>query len=97
MVEVFKTNVKDQDHANMLIAQIHQAFRDYTANFDLEDCDKILRIACTTGCIPPSSLIKLLQDFGCNAEVLPDGFQPSGVAVELQKVEVSFFHFILYY
>jgi len=44
MVEVFKTNVKYQDHAKMLIDQIQKIFIDYKVNFDLEDCDKILRI-----------------------------------------------------
>ena len=49
MVEVFRTNVKQRDHANILISQIHKAFPDYKANFDLEDCDKILRVDCKGG------------------------------------------------
>ena len=44
MVEVFKTNVKKKQHARMLIDQIGKTFCNYTANFDLEDCDKILRV-----------------------------------------------------
>ena len=47
MVEVFKTNVKDRDQAKMLIDQIQKTFTDFTANFDLEDCDKILRVKST--------------------------------------------------
>lgn len=78
MVEVFKTNVKDWDHANMLLDQIHKTFGDYKANFDLEDCDKILRVKCATGLIESSLLINLLKDFGFNAEVLPDDDQPIG-------------------
>ena len=72
MVEVFKTNVNDHDHANKLISQIHKSFFEYTANFDLEDCDKILRVKCTTGVIQSSLLIDLLKDFGFHAEILPD-------------------------
>ena len=72
MVEVLKTNVRDQDHATILLDLIHQTFRDYKANFDLEDCDKILRVASTTGFIQAACLIKLLQEFGFYAEVLPD-------------------------
>ena len=64
--------LKTGDHANMLIDRIHKTFADYKANFDLEDCDKILRVKCTTGIIQSSSLINLLKDFGFNAETLPD-------------------------
>ena len=72
MIEVFKTNVRDRDHANMLIDQIHKTFVDYKANFDLEDCDNILRVKCTTGIIQSSFLINFLKGFGFNAEILPD-------------------------
>ncbi|SRR6266480_3167019 len=72
MVEVFKTNVTDRLHAAMLIEQIHKTFVGYTANFDLEDCDRILRVKCTKGFIESSPIIDLLNYFGFTAEVLPD-------------------------
>lgn len=72
MVEVFKTNVANTRQANMLLDQIHRHFNHYRANFDLDDCDSILRIKCEAGLIQPAALIKLLQDFGFKAEVLPD-------------------------
>jgi hypothetical protein len=72
MVEVFKTNVKDQDHAKMLVDQIHAMFAGYMANFDLEDCDKILRVVSPDGFIHTSRLMKLLNNYGFRAEVLPD-------------------------
>lgn len=72
MVEVFKTNVTERSHANMLIALIHQIFTHCRANFDLEDCDRILRVKCSTGIIQPLCFIELLKDFGFNAELLPD-------------------------
>ena len=72
MVEVFKTNVKERDHANMLIDQIHQNFISYKANFDLQDCDNILRVECKSGNVESTSLIGLLNEFGFKAEVLPD-------------------------
>jgi hypothetical protein len=74
MVEVFKTNVIEHHHANMLVDQIHQNFIDYKANFDLQDCDNILRVKSSTGSIQPSLLINLLKDFGFDAEMLPDDF-----------------------
>ena len=72
MVEVFKTNVIDRGHATMLVDQIHKIFPDYKANFDLEDCDNILRVKCLNGLVESPSLINLLIDFGFKAEVLPD-------------------------
>jgi hypothetical protein len=72
MIEVFKTNVQDHEHAVMLVDRIHETFDGYKANFDLDDCDNILRVKCTTGSIQSSLLIDLLSDFGFSAEVLPD-------------------------
>ncbi|GEO03463.1 hypothetical protein AAE02nite_11270 [Adhaeribacter aerolatus] len=72
MVEVFKTNVHHPGQAHMLLNQIHRLFKNYKANFDLDDCDKILRVKCDSGYIQPAALINLLQDFGFKAEVLPD-------------------------
>ena len=71
MIEVFKTNVTDQHHANMVIERIHHTFANHRANFDLEDCDKILRVKYSGGKISSSCLIALLQNLGFNAEVLP--------------------------
>ena len=72
MIEVFKTNVTQKDQANRLIDHIHKTFMDYKANFDLEDCDRILRVKAVSGRVQPSQLIGLLNDFGFYAEVLPD-------------------------
>jgi hypothetical protein len=44
MVEVFKTNVKRRDEAKRLIQHIGLRFPSYKINFDLTDCDKILRV-----------------------------------------------------
>ena len=44
MIEVFKTNVQKASQANKLIALLRQYFPDSKINFDLKDCDKILRV-----------------------------------------------------
>jgi len=44
VVEVFKTNVQKEADKNYVIAVIQSQFPDYKINFDLEDCDKILRV-----------------------------------------------------
>lgn len=72
MVEVFKTNVQDPYQAKMLIDQIQSTFRDYTVNFDLEDCDRILRVVSSGGYIQSSRLLDLLRNFGFDAEILSD-------------------------
>lgn len=72
MVEVFRTNVTEHRDARRLIDQIHQNFINYKANFDLQDCDNILRVKCFKGSIESSLLIELLEKQGFNAEILPD-------------------------
>jgi len=72
MVEVFKTNVEHRVHAIMLIEQIRKVFPEYKANFDLDDCDRILRVTSTTGSVEACELIRLLEEQGFEAEVLPD-------------------------
>jgi hypothetical protein len=72
MIEVFKTNITEPDQANMVVVEIHKAFDNYSVNFDLEDCDKILRVKCSTGFIHSLGLIELLKTLGFDAEVLPD-------------------------
>ena len=72
MIEVFKTNVRNSHHANMLMEKIHSSFPSYTANFDLADCDNILRVKSTSEAVEPMLLIDLLRQHGFHAEVLPD-------------------------
>lgn len=79
MIEVFKTNVMHHDHALVLVREIHKIFRGYEANFDLEDCDRILRIKSHRGAINAKSIIAMLQRFGVDAEVLPDEVVPRKV------------------
>ncbi|MEN2415416.1 hypothetical protein [Flavobacterium mesophilum] len=44
IVEVFKTNVQKEADKNYVVAVIQSQFPNYKINFDLEDCDKILRV-----------------------------------------------------
>ena len=76
MIEVFKTNVEDSCHADVLIEQIHKTFNHFIANFDLDDCDKILRVECKNGNVDSEYLISLLNEFGYEGEILPDQIIP---------------------
>ena len=72
MVEVFKTNVADSDSAAALTDQLEKVFAGHEINFDLEDCDNILRVELRSGIIDTAKLVKFLNSQGYTAEVLPD-------------------------
>ena len=44
MVEVFKTNVQEFSQAQKLVALLSRHFPGSKINFDLDDCDKVLRV-----------------------------------------------------
>ncbi len=44
MVHIFKTSVKNKTQIKILKPHLDLNFKDIKWNFDLEDCDKILRI-----------------------------------------------------
>lgn len=44
MVEVFKTNVEELIDADNLIALLKNHFKESRINFDMHDCDRILRL-----------------------------------------------------
>jgi hypothetical protein len=44
MVEVFKTNVRSIRKAKLIVQKLEEEFPAYKINFDLNDCDKILRV-----------------------------------------------------
>ena len=71
-VEVFKTNVSNERQAIALLSMIHALFADYEATFDLEDCDRILRIKAKAEIVSLTPLLRVLNKLGCHAEVLSD-------------------------
>ena len=71
MVEVFKTNVTNNHQAQDLVDVIQYHFRDYKVNFDLDDCDHILRIECNRE-VAIDPMILFLSAMGVDAEVLAD-------------------------
>jgi hypothetical protein len=73
MIEVFRTNVVKPNEAKILKAKLHQMYN-CEASFDLEDCDRILRVKCHSADIKPEHIIELLSQNGFFAEVLPDNY-----------------------
>ncbi len=75
MIEVFKTNVNKPAQAEQLVQLIQQTFVGYNANFDLEDCDRILRIKSRT-VINSDEVIRLLSRMDISVSVLDETVAP---------------------
>ncbi len=69
MIEVFKTNVQYQKDAVQIVATLTQQFNNAKINFDMEDCDKILRIEGTNK-TKNDYIMKYLRQLGYNCEIL---------------------------
>lgn len=72
MIEVFKTNVTDPCDAARLIVEITKIFSYYSVNFDLEDCDRIMRVKSPNMTIDSENIIALLNNHGFYAGILED-------------------------
>lgn len=70
MIEVFKTNITKQKLANEITRKLNEHFPDYKINFDLEDCDNILRVESLNKEI--EIIIQLIRSFGFVIEPLTD-------------------------
>lgn len=44
MVEIFKTDVIKKNKANEILTELQHEFPNLKINFDLDDCDRILRV-----------------------------------------------------
>lgn len=62
IVEIFKTNVQKEVDKNYIIAIIQNSFPDYKFNFDLEDCDKILRVEAAA--LDSKDIVKHVNNLG---------------------------------
>ena len=68
MVEIFKTNVDDHSQAQQIIALLKHHFPAFFINFDLHDCDKILRVKGES--IPINEIEGLVSANGFQCRVL---------------------------
>jgi hypothetical protein len=68
MVEVFRTNVRRKRQAKVLLDILSKQFPLFRINFDLEDCDKILRIEGEN--ISQEKIAKLVTENGYQCNVL---------------------------
>ena len=68
MVEVFKTNVQKKTQSKMLLCILSEAFPSLKINFDLSDCDKVLRVEGDN--LEVSRIMIVVKEYGFNCEVL---------------------------
>lgn len=68
MVEVFKTNVQNHSDAERLVAELSKKNSILKINFDLNDCDNVLRIEAKK--INPLEIIELMHSNGFQCEVI---------------------------
>jgi len=68
MVEVFKTNVQKKAQGKMLLSILSEAFPLFKINFDLSDCDKVLRVEGDN--MEASTIMILVKQHGFNCDIL---------------------------
>lgn len=69
MIEIFKTNVELEEQCHGIITALINTFSSVRVNFDLEDCDKILRVEGYDFSV--DRIIETVQVLGYRCEVLP--------------------------
>jgi len=68
MVEVFKTNVRSIREAKRIIQKLAEEFPKHKINFDLSDCDRILRVQGNN--ILERKVISIVTSLHYNCEIL---------------------------
>lgn len=70
-VKVYKTNVKDPSKADSILDEIRYKLPGSDPSFDLDDCDKVLRIEFATQSTKDHELDLIFEHFGNHLEPLP--------------------------
>ena len=68
MIQIFKTNVENAEQAQGLLVLLYHYFPYTEINFDLEDCDSILRVKGER--FHPLAIIKTLANSGFECTIL---------------------------
>lgn len=68
MVEVFKTNMQEAEESKGIIQRLLAHFPETSITFDLDDCDKILRVEGKDICV--KKVVTLLTEYGFECEIL---------------------------
>lgn len=69
-VAVYKTNVDDQSEAEAILDIIREQLPGANPNFDLEDCDNVLRVESSVGEIDVEKIKRTVEQQGFHADPL---------------------------
>lgn len=72
LIEIFRTNVEDESTADRTVNALHENFKNVIANFDLEDCDRILRVESMDGNIMLKEILHFLTSLNLKVELIMD-------------------------
>jgi hypothetical protein len=72
MVEIFKTNVKNKKVAKQLLKMLHSQLPACCFNFDLDDCDRILRAQSENYSIEINCIIEIVREHSIEICLLED-------------------------
>jgi hypothetical protein len=67
MVEVFKTNIEETVQAVKIVDLLLEHFPGNKINFDLHDCDKILRVEGKSFCVENIITLVIKNGFSCKS------------------------------
>ncbi|MEX0723568.1 MAG: hypothetical protein WD053_06815 [Gracilimonas sp.] len=71
MIKVYKTDVEQTPHTQRIMEEIRTLIPGSDPSFDLEDCDKVLRIEHFSGKIKEQDIREILTNYGHSMEILP--------------------------
>ena len=80
VVEVFKTDVKASSQARKLVKILLHHFPTSKINFDLDDCDRILRVEGIN--FKTEKIIVLMKERGFDCKVLDDIIKVQGTRIK---------------
>lgn len=69
-IKVYKTTVNDQDRAKEILQKIREELPESDPSFDLDDCDKVLRIE-SRKAVKEMLIEEIINNYGYQLEVLP--------------------------
>jgi hypothetical protein len=72
MIEIFKTNVSNKKLAGLILKALQRQLPAYTFNFDLEDCDRILRVQTQGADIAISAILNVVKNCGAEIQLFAD-------------------------
>jgi hypothetical protein len=72
MVEIFKTNINSKKLADKVLKTLNTSLPAYRFNFDLEDCDRILRAQSGGSPIETMRIIQIVKDFCTEVSLFDD-------------------------